>query len=221
MTLRDRLLALLREANYSPANEFEISRRLDLNKKQRALLAHEVRLVLKSGEFARAGNGRIGPKHSAGNRPQAKAATRPIFTPTRRGPQIPTSGPVPLPAPAPSAPKGSKASGRTQPANRVPAAVSASPSAPKLHDNELTGRIQFRAGGSAFVVRDDIPDARNAPALQVFPEDTGVALPGDRVIARIYPGRKGRRPGEKIGSIVRVLERERDTIIGNLRRGRR
>jgi len=221
MTLRDRLLALLREANYSPANEFEISRRLDLNKKQRALLAHEVRLVLKSGEFARAGNGRIGPKHSAGNRPQAKAATRPIFTPTRRGPQIPTSGPVPLPAPAPSAPKGSKASARPQPATRVPAPASAPASAPKLHDNELTGRIQFRAGGSAFVVRDDIPDGRNAPALQVFPEDTGVALPGDRVIARIYPGRKGRRPGEKIGSIVRVLERERDTIVGNLRRGRR
>ncbi len=221
MTLRDSLLALLREANYSPANEFEISRRLDLNKKQRAMLAHEVRLVLKSGEFARAGNGRIGPKHSAGTRPQAKAPTRPIFTPTRRGPQIPASGPVPLPASAPSAPKGSKVSARTQPATRVPAADTAPASAPKLHDNELTGRIQFRAGGSAFVVRDDIPDGRSAPALQIFPEDTGVALPGDRVIARIYPGRKGRRPGEKIGSIVRVLERERDTIVGNLRRGRR
>ena len=135
MTLRDRLLALLREANFSPANEFEISRRLDLNKKQRAMLAHEVRLVLKSGEFARAGNGRIGPKHSAGNRPPAKAPTRPIFTPTRRGPQIPTSGPVPLPVSAPAAPKGSKTSARPQPAARVPAAVSAPVSVPKLHDN--------------------------------------------------------------------------------------
>ncbi|RFC42961.1 MAG: hypothetical protein DUW69_002307, partial [Verrucomicrobia bacterium] len=30
MTLRESLLALLREANYSPANEFELSRRLGL-----------------------------------------------------------------------------------------------------------------------------------------------------------------------------------------------
>ena len=59
------------------------------------------------------------------------------------------------------------------------------------------------------------------PALQVFPEDTGVALPGDRVLAREFPGRKGRRPGEKIGAVIRVLARERDTIVGNLRKGRR
>ena len=58
---------------------------------------------------------------------------------------------------------------------------------------------------------DDIPDGKSKPALQVFAEDTGVALPGDRVVARIYPGRTGRRPGEKIGAVVRVLERERDT----------
>ena len=39
MNLRDRLLALLREPAYSPANEHELARRLDLNKKQRALAA--------------------------------------------------------------------------------------------------------------------------------------------------------------------------------------
>ena len=55
----------------------------------------------------------------------------------------------------------------------------------------------------------------------MFPEDTGVALPGDRVLARELPGRKGRRPGEKIGAVIRVLARERDTIVGNLRKGRR
>ena len=71
------------------------------------------------------------------------------------------------------------------------------------------------------MVRDDIAGGKDNPSLQIFPEETGVALPGDRVIARIFPGRKGRRPGEKIGTVVQVLERERDTIVGNLRRGRR
>ena len=85
MTLRDRLLAHLREASYSPANEFELSRRLGLNKKQRALLAHEVRLVLKSGEFARAHNGRIGPRQAENEKPAPRTTARPLFSPTRRG----------------------------------------------------------------------------------------------------------------------------------------
>jgi len=232
MTLRESLLALLREANYSPANEFELSRRLGLNKKQRAMLAHEVRAVLKSGDFVRATNGRIGPRGAAGAKPPARPAARPIFSPTKRGAAMPS------PDSARSLPhrevkKGAKPSGHDhkpihksahKPAPKPeakPARPPPVPSGTRLRDDEITGRIQFRAGGSAFVIRDDIPDGRSAPSLQVFPEDTGVALPGDRVLARIFPGRKGRRPGEKIGGIVRVLERERDTIVGNLRRGRR
>jgi len=88
---------------------------------------------------------------------------------------------------------------------------------------ELAGRIQFRGGGSAFVILDVAPGSSSSvePPLQIFPEDTGVALPGDRVVVRVFPGRRGRRPGEKIGGVVRVLERERDTIVGNLVRGRR
>ncbi|MEX2045328.1 MAG: 3'-5' exonuclease, partial [Opitutus sp.] len=92
---------------------------------------------------------------------------------------------------------------------------------PSLRPGELIGRIQFRAGGSAFVVRENVAGEAFEPALQVFGEDTGVALPGDRVIAREFAGRKGRRPGEKIGGVVRVLARERDSIVGDLRRGRR
>jgi hypothetical protein len=61
MNLRERLLAHLREPTYQPANEFELSGRLGLSKKQRSLLTHEVRLALKSGQFVRAGNGRISP----------------------------------------------------------------------------------------------------------------------------------------------------------------
>ncbi len=90
--------------------------------------------------------------------------------------------------------------------------------------DELVGRIQFRAGGSAFVVLETahrgLPDP-SQPPIQVFPEDTGVALPGDRVVVRIFHGRKGKRPGEKIGGVERILERGRDTIVGDLRRSGR
>ncbi len=232
MTLRESLLALLREVNYSPANEFELSRRLGLNKKQRAMLTHEVRLVLKSGDFVRAQNGRIIPRGATSERQNPRVTTRPIFTPTKRGAAMPPpEAPLPLP-PRETKKHGKPAAHDQRPTHKPesrpapPAAkpvhhAAYQPPAPKLRDDELTGRIQFRAGGSAFVVRDDIPDGRSAPSLQIFPEDTGVALPGDRVLARIFPGRKGRRPGEKIGGVVRVLERERDTIVGNLRRGRR
>ena len=59
------------------------------------------------------------------------------------------------------------------------------------------------------------------PALQVFPEETNTALPGDRVAVRIFHGRRGRKPGEKIGQVTRVLERGRGTIVGNLQRSGR
>src|SRR5687767_12403070 len=87
MSLRDRLLALLRDPAYSPGNEFELSRRLDLKKRDRAALTHEVRLLLKSGAFVRSGNGRIAPRGET--RDQGKAETRKIFVPTRRGPTTP------------------------------------------------------------------------------------------------------------------------------------
>jgi ribonuclease R len=106
-----------------------------------------------------------------------------------------------------------------QTVDEPPIAVTVPPHA--LREGELIGRIQFRAGGSAYVVREAVAGEAAEPALQVFPEDTGVALPGDRVLAREFPGRKGRRAGEKIGGVIRVLERERDTIVGDLRANRR
>jgi hypothetical protein len=88
MNLRERLLAHLREPSYQPANEFELSGRLGLNKKQRAMLAHEVRLALKSGNYVRAANGRISPR-GAKAAEQRGPEKRPVFTPTRRGPAMP------------------------------------------------------------------------------------------------------------------------------------
>jgi ribonuclease R len=259
MTLRDRLLALLREANYSPANEFEISRRLGLSKKERGSLAHEVRLALKTGDFVRASNGRIAPR-GAGNERAApsRSSARPIFTPTRRGPSMPPASVEFAPAPAEPGGQSQKHSaqnrggrkgrdsaqrGQSHPPQKSAshgkpsrgnekhrdknAPVSDRPrtatTEPQVSPGELVGRIQFRGGGSAFVVLEPSTGGSKPgePPIQVFPEDTGVALPGDRVVVRTFPGRRGRKPGEKIGGVVRVLERDRDTIVGNLVRGRR
>ncbi|MGH7996225.1 MAG: ribonuclease R family protein [Opitutaceae bacterium] len=87
---------------------------------------------------------------------------------------------------------------------------------------ERAGVIQFRAGGSAFVVPDrTVTAGPPQPATQVASEDAGVALPGDRVLVRLFPGLEGRRPGETVGRVVRVLERGRDEIVGELRRSGR
>jgi len=83
---------------------------------------------------------------------------------------------------------------------------------------DIEGVIQFRAGGSAFVFRDG---PRTQPAIQVAPDDTGVALPGDRVAVRIFPGVAGRRPGEEVGRVSRILARGRASIVGDLRRSGR
>ncbi|MEY4941115.1 MAG: hypothetical protein RIQ93_2850 [Verrucomicrobiota bacterium] len=212
MLLRDRLLALLSAPDYSPANEFELARRLDLKKKERSSLAHEVRLILKSGDYVRGGNGRIAPRMAEVER-KRPAEARPIFSPTRRGgPALPLAPAAQLP---PHAKKGAPKT-TASPLRQIKSGGVAN-----LRKDELIGRIQFRAGGSAFVVRDTVEGEAAEPALQVFPEDTGVALPGDRVLAREFAGRKGRRAGEKIGGVIRVLERERNNIVGDLRRGRR
>jgi len=66
MTLREKLLALLNTPSYSPANEFELSRRLGINKKERSTLTHEVRLLLAKGELIRVQGDRLKLKGSSG-----------------------------------------------------------------------------------------------------------------------------------------------------------
>ncbi|MGA2017458.1 MAG: RNB domain-containing ribonuclease [Opitutaceae bacterium] len=82
-------------------------------------------------------------------------------------------------------------------------------------DDSVKGVIQFRAGGSAYVI---IGGNRDAPSVQIAPDDTGVALPGDTVVVRIYRGVAGKRPGERVGRVIEILERGRETIVGDLRR---
>jgi ribonuclease R len=82
-------------------------------------------------------------------------------------------------------------------------------------DDSVKGVIQFRAGGSAFVIVDG---KRDEPSIQIAPDDTGVALPGDTVVVRIYRGVAGKRPGERVGRVVQIVERGRTSIVGDLRR---
>ena len=85
----------------------------------------------------------------------------------------------------------------------------------------LTGRMNFRAGGSAFVVPPKTARGPDVEAIQIFPDDTGVAFHGDTVEIQVNPGIRQRRDGrgtERTGRVLRVLERARDTIVGNLQR---
>ena len=74
-------------------------------------------------------------------------------------------------------------------------------SAPESSANRetLTGRISFRAGGSAFVlpVRDTTAPSSDVESIQIFPEDTGVALHGDVVEILVNPGIRQRRDGRR------------------------
>jgi ribonuclease R len=72
------------------------------------------------------------------------------------------------------------------------------------------------------VVPDKLrPGEPARPSVQIAPEETGVALPGDRVAFRIFEGVQGRRLGETVGRVLKVLERGRDSIVGDLRRSGR
>lgn len=78
--------------------------------------------------------------------------------------------------------------------------------------NLTPGRFQARRNGSGFV----IPDAGGGDVF-IPVEAVGSARDGDRVIARIERRRRGPRVE---GSIIRVLERARSTIVGTYHRSR-
>lgn len=78
--------------------------------------------------------------------------------------------------------------------------------------NLAPGRFQARRNGSGFV----IPDG-GGPDVYIPADAAGSARDGDRVIARIERRRRGPRVE---GSILRVLERARGTLVGTFRRTR-
>ena len=151
MKLRERLLALLQQPEFTPSNENDIARLLGLKKKDRKSLAHEIRLLLSKGELRLVKGDRIA-----------------------------------LPA----------------------------------DEDQLAGRIQFRAGGSAYF-QPDVELGESVDQIQIAPDDTGVALHGDRVAVAVNAALQRRRDGrgtEQTGRVIRVIARTRDTVVGTLQK---
>ncbi|HKK18478.1 MAG TPA: RNB domain-containing ribonuclease, partial [Opitutales bacterium] len=100
----------------------------------------------------------------------------------------------------------------------------------------ISGRILFRQSGAATVLPDAQPGLSVADGYPVSAEDTGLAMHGDQVLARINErprrkfdkrgrGRKGpQQPQEPEGRpsvrVIRILKRARETIVGTLDQGR-
>jgi ribonuclease R len=72
--------------------------------------------------------------------------------------------------------------------------------------NLVVGRLQTIRGGAGFVVPDE-----PGPDLFIPAEGTGSAVDGDRVIARVERRRRGPRAE---GTVIKVLERARQTVVG-------
>ena len=93
----------------------------------------------------------------------------------------------------------------------------------------VTGKILFRAGGSAKLLPDAPADGLPAkPGVHVRAEDTGTAMHGDRVVVRIEKKRSRGGFRERyaqdddlpFGSVVKILERAFTATTGTLMRTR-
>ena len=214
MTFRAPLLEILGAPNYRPVNDAALFRALKLPKKLRARFLHELRLLTSRGEITLVQGDRyaLPRKKSESSGPAASRNTRARD----------------------ASPPASARTARTTQDAQPRAAVGA--------DDELAGRIQFRQGGSAYVVltrpapaeEDEADDATSGEdgatrpdAVQVGPGDTLNALPGDLVAVVVDESLRGRRfargdarNDEPRGRVVRILERSRSEVVGRLSRVR-
>src|SRR5467141_1845991 len=85
----------------------------------------------------------------------------------------------------------------------------------------VTGKLSIHQAGYGFLV----PEKAGEPDVFIAAENTGTAMTGDRVVARINrdvpPRRATGRGGQASrnrseGRVIRILERARDTIVGTL-----
>src|SRR5713226_3237130 len=84
----------------------------------------------------------------------------------------------------------------------------------------VTGKLSIHQAGYGFLTTETSGQAD----IFIAAENTGTAMHGDRVVARItrdeaYARAKDRR-GRREGRIIRILERARDTIVGTLQHSR-
>src|SRR5436190_2668068 len=83
----------------------------------------------------------------------------------------------------------------------------------------VTGKLSIHQAGYGFLV----PEKAGEPDLFIAAENTGTAMNGDRVVARIsrdLPQRRAKDRQRSEGRVIRILERARDTIVGTLQHSR-
>ncbi len=77
--------------------------------------------------------------------------------------------------------------------------------------NLVVGRLRTIRSGAGFVIPDNTDKKAKSEDLYVPPDGLASALDGDRVVARIERQKRG---GRIEGSVVKILERARSTIVG-------
>jgi len=87
----------------------------------------------------------------------------------------------------------------------------------------VTGKLSIHQAGYGFLATE----TPGQPDIFIAAENTGTALHGDRVVARIDRDVVLRRAevrlrhrGRREGRVIRILERARDTVVGTLQRSR-
>src|SRR6266568_3454883 len=81
----------------------------------------------------------------------------------------------------------------------------------------VTGKLSIHQAGYGFLTTE----TPGQPDIFIAAENTGTAMHGDRVVARISRDiPKRRREGRTEGRVIRILERARDTIVGTLQQTR-
>jgi ribonuclease R len=81
----------------------------------------------------------------------------------------------------------------------------------------VTGKVSIHQVGYGFLT-SEMP---GQPDVFIAAENTGTAMHGDRVVARISRDEPyGRIKGRREGRVIRILERAHDTIVGTLQRSR-
>ena len=81
----------------------------------------------------------------------------------------------------------------------------------------VTGTLQIHQAGYGFLTTEKSGE----PDIFIAAENTGTAMHGDRVVARIARDEPyGRTKGRREGRVIRILEHAHDTIVGTLQHSR-
>src|SRR5215475_3643647 len=81
----------------------------------------------------------------------------------------------------------------------------------------VTGKLSVHPAGYGFLTSEKPGE----PDVFIAAENVGIAMHGDRIVARISPELpSGRIKGRREGRVIRILERAHDTVVGTLQRSR-